>query len=346
MPSMMVSIICTSYNYADFIGTAIESFLAQEFDFPYEIILVDDCSTDKSREIIASYAKSHPDLIRVFLNEKNKGITRTWIDICKEARGKYIARCDADDYWIDSKKLQKQVDLLEANPDSKWCNTSFNIVDENNQVTAEDVFKNGPIAYANTYEKMLATKGMTLPSSWLVETDLMQTINDNIDKQAVDDTFNVQLELFEKTSLSFLPEPTVAYRMTSNSDSRPQSEEKMIHRIDGLLKTQLDYLKKYPDQDMAEMTDILVRQDAKQEKRIYYLSREIHQQRDEIAQLNEEVQNTHSLLNQEVNSSLKAHKLLEEEQAEKSYWQSEYQKVIHSKRWTIPTKIINFFRRK
>lgn len=346
MSNLMVSIICTSYNYAEFIERAIDSFLAQEVDFPYEIILVDDCSTDNSRAIIQSYAQKHPDLIRVFLNEENKGITRTWIDICKEVRGKYIARCDADDYWIDPKKLQKQVDLLEANPDSKWCNTSFNIVDENDQVTAEDVFKNGPIAYANTYEKMLATKGMTLASSWLVETKMMQEVNEIIDPTSVDDGFPMQLEFFRRTTISFVPEPTVAYRMTSDSDSRPRSEEKMLHRIDGLLKTQLEYLDKYPDQDMAEMTDILVRHDAKQEKRIYYLSREFHQQKEKIDELLGEVQNTHNLLKQEVNSSLEAHKLLDQERAEKAHWQSEYQKVITSKRWTIPTKIINFFRRK
>ncbi|WP_165329145.1 glycosyltransferase family 2 protein [Streptococcus tangpeifui] len=346
MSNMMVSVICTSYNYADFIETAIESFLSQEVNFPYEIILVDDCSTDNSRAIIQSYATRHPDLIRVFLNAENKGITRTWIDICKEARGKYIARCDADDYWIDPKKLQKQVDLLEANPKSKWCNTSFNIVDENNQVTAEDVFKNGPIAYANTYEKMLATKGMTLTSSWLVETKMMQEVNEIIDSTSVDDGFPMQLEFFRRTELSFLPQPAVAYRMTRDSDSRPQSEEKMLHRIDGLLKTQLYYLKKYPDQDMAEMTDILVRHDAKQEKRIFYLSQEIHQQKYKIVELVDEVQNTHNLLNQEIHSGIEAHKLLEQEKAEKSHWLSEYQKVITSKRWTLTTKIINFFRRK
>ena len=65
MSNLMVSIICTSYNYAEFIERAIDSFLAQEVDFPYEIILVDDCSTDNSRAIIQSYAQKHPDLIRV-----------------------------------------------------------------------------------------------------------------------------------------------------------------------------------------------------------------------------------------------------------------------------------------
>ena len=70
MSKLMVSIICTSYNYAEFIERAIDSFLAQEVDFPYEIILVDDCSTDNSRAIIQSYAQKHPDLIRVFLNDQ------------------------------------------------------------------------------------------------------------------------------------------------------------------------------------------------------------------------------------------------------------------------------------
>ncbi|HEM3696573.1 TPA: glycosyltransferase [Streptococcus suis] len=275
MEKVAVSVICTSYNYEQYISKALNSILNQKTDFIFEVIVVDDCSTDSSRTILEKFREQYPNYIRLFFNEKNKGLTRTWIDICKEARGKYIARCDADDYWIDEYKLQKQFDLLESDEALLWSNTSFNIVDENDQVLAEDVFRNGPIAYANTYEKMLATKGMTLTSSWMVDTKLMQAVNQVIDPDSVDDGFPMQLEFFQKTKLAFVDDVCVAYRMTSNSDSRPVSEEKMLHRINGLLKTQLEYLAKYPHENMAEIANILVRHDAKQEERIYYLSKQI-----------------------------------------------------------------------
>ncbi|HFI0677357.1 TPA: glycosyltransferase [Streptococcus suis] len=275
MEKVAVSVICTSYNYEQYISKALNSILNQKTDFIFEVIVVDDCSTDSSRTILEKFREQYPNYIRLFFNEKNKGLTRTWIDICKEARGKYIARCDADDYWIDEYKLQKQFDLLESDEALLWSNTSFNIVDENDQVLAEDVFRNGPIAYANTYEKMLATKGMTLTSSWMVDTKLMQEVNQVIDPDSVDDGFPMQLEFFQKTNLAFVDDVCVAYRMTSNSDSRPVSEEKMLHRINGLLKTQLEYLAKYPHENMAEIANILVRHDAKQEERIYYLSKQI-----------------------------------------------------------------------
>ncbi|HFI0149475.1 TPA: glycosyltransferase family 2 protein [Streptococcus suis] len=275
MEKIGVSVICTSYNYEQYISVALDSILKQKTNFDFEVIVVDDCSTDSSRTILEAYREQYPNSIRLFFNEKNKGLTRTWIDICKEARGKYIARCDADDYWIDEYKLQKQYDLLESDDTLLWSNTSFNIVDENDQVLAEDVFRNGPIAYANTYEKMLATKGMTLTSSWMVDTKLMQEVNQVIDPDSVDDGFPMQLEFFQKTKLAFVDEVCVAYRMTSNSDSRPVSEEKMLHRINGLLKTQLEYLAKYPQENMSEIANILVRHDAKQEERIYYLSKQI-----------------------------------------------------------------------
>lgn len=275
MEKIEISVICTSFNYERYIGHALDSIINQKTNFPFEIIVVDDCSTDHSRELLQTYKEKYPDLIRLFFNEKNKGLTRTWISICKEARGKYIARCDADDYWIDELKLQKQYDMLESDQTLLWCNTSFNIVDEKDNVLAEDVFRNGPIAYANSYEKMIATKGMTLTSSWLVDTKLMQDVNEVIDPDSVDDGFPMQLEFFKKTRLAFVDDPCVAYRMTSNSDSRPDSESKMIHRINGLLKTQLEYLEKYPEEDMANIAEILVRQDAKQEERIYFLNKRI-----------------------------------------------------------------------
>ena len=253
-----VSIICTVFNKEPWLKKTIDSFLAQKTEFLFEIILVDDASTDGSRKIIADYQARHPDLIRAFYQDENLGIAKTWVTICKEARGKYIARCDGDDFWIDPLKLQKQVDLLDSKPDCKWSNTDFDIYDEHGNFVSKAGFSNQTIPLADTYEKMLATRGFTMASTWLVDRDLMLDVNQELDLTTSDDTFNLQLELFQRTSLAYLDEATVAYTINQGSDSRPCDFRKLERRFHKLLQTQLTYLDKYPNADFKEMTKILL----------------------------------------------------------------------------------------
>ena len=253
-----VSIICTVFNKEPWLKKTIDSFLAQKTEFLFEIILVDDASTDGSRKIIADYQASHPDLIRAFYQDENLGIAKTWVTICKEARGQYIARCDGDDFWIDPLKLQKQVDLLASKPDCKWSNTDFDIYDEHGNFVSKAGFANQTIPLADTYEKMLATRGFTMASTWLVDRDLMIEVNQELDLTTSDDTFNLQLELFQRTSLAYLNEATVAYTINQGSDSRPCDFRKLERRFHKLLQTQLTYLDKYPNADFKEMTKILL----------------------------------------------------------------------------------------
>ena len=248
----LVSIVCTNYNKGTWIRDAIEGFLQQETDFPYEILIIDDSSSDNSPGIIKEFAENYPDKIRAFYNTKNLGITKSWVKICKEAKGKYIARCDGDDYWTDPHKLQVQVEALEGNPGSAWANCDFDIVTPDGEVTQEAAFESGVSVRSYSYENMLATKGFTMASTWLVEAKLMLEVNDAIDENAIDDTFNIQLELFHRTELTYIPKSMVAYRVGYESDSHPVDAQKAKQRGDKLLETQIEYVDKYPEANMTQ----------------------------------------------------------------------------------------------
>jgi glycosyltransferase involved in cell wall biosynthesis len=115
----LVSVCCTTYNQEAFISSAIDGFLMQRTDFPFEILIHDDASVDGTADIIKKYQEEHPDLIRAIYqteNQYSQGIYPEFI-VEKKSRGKYIAWCEGDDYWIDPYKLQKQVDFLESNPE-------------------------------------------------------------------------------------------------------------------------------------------------------------------------------------------------------------------------------------
>lgn len=259
MNNPLVSIVCTNYNKGDWIGEAIESFLAQKVDFDYEILLIDDASTDHSPDIIKTYAKNYPDTIRAFYNKKNLGITKTWIKICKEAKGKYIARCDGDDYWTNPLKLQKQVNALEENKKSKWCSTDYDIISPGGDIIHKSSYKNYIVKRPKNYAEMLATKGFTMASTWLVLTKLMQEVNAEIDPSAVDDTFNIQLDLFNKTELTYLPESMVVHRISEGTDSSPARLSDIKKRYNKLLKTQLEYINKYKNTDYKNIIEALLK---------------------------------------------------------------------------------------
>jgi glycosyltransferase involved in cell wall biosynthesis len=113
----LISVNMITYNHAPYIAQAIEGVLQQETNFPFELVIGEDCSTDGTREIVFDYQKKHPDVIRVIAWDKNVGASKNSIQSQKACRGKYIAFCEGDDYWHHPKKLQKQIEFLETHPD-------------------------------------------------------------------------------------------------------------------------------------------------------------------------------------------------------------------------------------
>ena len=293
---LMVSVVCTVFNKENWIKQTIDSILSQKTKFNFEIILIDDASTDASAKILKDYSDKNNNIKTIF-NKKNMGITKTWIKACKFATGKYIARCDGDDYWIDDHKLQKQVDALEATSKSKWSNTDFDIVDVNSKTLNTSAFKNNLFSLPKTYEQMLSSKGFTVPSTWLVETRLMKEINNKIDRNAVDDTFNIQLELFHATKLTYLPYNTTAYRIGQESDSRPFDPQKAKKRINLLLKTQMEYLDKYKKSSFLKVAKSAFQYTATIEEITIDLNNRINTLQNLIAKQNETIAKQNETIN-------------------------------------------------
>ncbi|MED3781064.1 glycosyltransferase [Heyndrickxia sporothermodurans] len=117
--NIVVSVCVLTYNHEKYLRQALESILMQKTTFKYEILIHDDASTDSTQTIIREYALKYPEIIKPILQKENQyskkiGIYHTYV--YPNISGKYVAYCEGDDYWIDSEKLQKQVDFLEKYP--------------------------------------------------------------------------------------------------------------------------------------------------------------------------------------------------------------------------------------
>lgn len=120
---MKLSVSVVAYQQANTVQQAVESALDQEADFPFEVIAGDDASTDGTDDVLTELQKAAPDRLRVLLRDTNAedfGLTNILATI-DAAQGEYIAFLDGDDYWTDRKKLQKQVEFLDAHPECVIC---------------------------------------------------------------------------------------------------------------------------------------------------------------------------------------------------------------------------------
>ena len=133
-----LSVVTTTHNQEAFVRDAFDSFIAQQIDFPMEIIVADDASTDSTRAIIADYVDRYPQLFRTILRPKNLGLNRNLVDALSKARGTYIALCEGDDYWIDPLKLSKQVAFLDRHPKTAVCFHPVRTIWEDGRVEEED----------------------------------------------------------------------------------------------------------------------------------------------------------------------------------------------------------------
>lgn len=133
----MVSIHCITYNHEPYIRDCLDGFVMQKTNFRFEAIVHDDASTDGTADIIREYASKYPEIIKPIFETENQyskrdgSLTRIMNAACK---GKYVAVCEGDDYWINPYKLQKQVDFLEANENIVAVVTNCSVVDNNGQL--------------------------------------------------------------------------------------------------------------------------------------------------------------------------------------------------------------------
>ena len=131
---MKVSFCVITYNHEKFVAKMLDSLLMQETTFPYEIVVGDDCSKDNTAAILKEYQQRYPDKIRLLLQTRNLGLNGKFnaLQTFAIAKGEYIAQFDGDDYLTSPHKLQKQVEMLDANPHySASYHNAMTIYDDN-----------------------------------------------------------------------------------------------------------------------------------------------------------------------------------------------------------------------
>ena len=121
----VVSVYMATYNHERYISEAIEGVIAQRTDFPIELVIGEDCSTDGTREIVRKYQQRYPELIRMITGSHNVGMIANSNRCLPLCRGKYIAFCEGDDYWHHAEKLQMQVDAMSKSPNITLCHTDY-----------------------------------------------------------------------------------------------------------------------------------------------------------------------------------------------------------------------------
>ncbi|HEX6961124.1 MAG TPA: glycosyltransferase [Lacipirellula sp.] len=116
-----VSVLIATYNHERYIAQAVTSALTQETDFPIEVIVGEDCSTDGTRQVLLNLQRQYPTSLKLLLHDPNIGGGRNVAAVLAACRGKYVAMLEGDDYWTDPRKLQRQADALDANRSWSAC---------------------------------------------------------------------------------------------------------------------------------------------------------------------------------------------------------------------------------
>ncbi|MDT0644240.1 glycosyltransferase [Zunongwangia sp. F363] len=128
-----VSACIITYNHEKFLRKCLDGAISQNLDFPYEIVIGEDKSTDNTLAICKEYQNRYPDLIRLIERPANLGMLGNWTGTLGECNGEYIAVCEGDDYWIDPDKLKKQIDFLDNNKQYVLCGSKVKSSNENGE---------------------------------------------------------------------------------------------------------------------------------------------------------------------------------------------------------------------
>lgn len=250
MREVMLSVVMTTYNHESYIATAIESVLRQQTNFPIEIVIGEDCSTDRTLNIAMDYQAQYPEAIRIVRSESNVGWRENYRRTIAAARGRYIALLDGDDYFTHRKKLQMQVDLLEANPDVGMCYGRSERVDESGTTT---LYPEGECT--TTFEAMLrrnpAENCTVVARRELVERYYEEICPEEHPEWLTDD-LPMWLWFAANSRYMAIDCPMSVHRVLTYSVSHNPDYRKKIEFVDSLYDISLWYDQRYNDSRMRQ----------------------------------------------------------------------------------------------
>ncbi|MBP9988161.1 MAG: glycosyltransferase, partial [Ruminococcus sp.] len=214
-----------SYKHSAYLRECLESILSQKVNFKYEIVVGEDCSNDGSAEILLEYKEKYPDVFVLLINEENLGAAKNSFNVRKICRGKYVANLEADDYWCDCNKLQKQVDFLEAHPDYSAVGSNSYSVDSDGSnktlrmmkyevdrdYTMKDYFKNGMVMHTNTF---LARNNLPTSGERYEKVRFCVPVMGDVFRRCL---------MYDSGKIYCFPEPMLCHRLTPNQKTSFQS---------------------------------------------------------------------------------------------------------------------------
>ncbi len=243
MDTITVSICCITYNHENYIEDAIRSFINQKTNFKYEIVISNDCSTDKTQVIIDKYKKLYPNIIRDISPSRNMGSIANFYYTLNSCKGTYIAYCEGDDYWLDDKKLQKQVDFLEKNCEYGLCYTkSKKFIQNKNEFLRNDFGCNCCSYEEILYADRIPTQTIMFRSSFF--NDYYNEIQP-VDKQWAMGDLPILLYFSIKSKIFFMNEVSSVYRVLNNSANHQKNFEKAKNFLDSSKKVKEFFINKY-----------------------------------------------------------------------------------------------------
>jgi glycosyltransferase involved in cell wall biosynthesis len=245
----LVSVCMMTYNHEPYIAQAIEGVLMQEADFPIELVIGEDCSTDRTREIVLEYQREHPDVIRVVLWDRNVGARRNYQKLDDLLRGRYVAFNEGDDCWTHPKKLQMQVDIMEANPDVGLVHGGADDYDVNRKRRRR--WKPRPSDYddGDVFVRLLRYDYHVCAPTVCARADLVRAVQrsnpDLFDGRYLMGDMPLYYELSRITGFKLINETLVTYNVLPESASRSRDTQKLIRFWKSGLELRLYMCRKY-----------------------------------------------------------------------------------------------------
>lgn len=229
---VMVSIVCNTFNHENYIADALDSFLMQKTEFHYEILIHDDASTDNTAAIIRKYEEKYPDIIKPIYQKVNQYSLKTPIGPTYQiprARGKYIAYCEGDDYWIDCFKLQKQVNALESQPEIDICTHAATEVDADTKKIKSKIMPFKQNCIIPLKKVILGGGGFVATNSIMIRRECIAVEYDFRKELRLD--YTLQLQGTVRGGMLYLSDNMSAYR----SLSQGSWSSKMTRNINALV---------------------------------------------------------------------------------------------------------------